>query len=122
MTSGDERWVARRILVMAVPSRASEHPKEAEMTFQVINRGVLALTFLVLVLGACSDDSTSPHSATAATSQSETPSATPPPPSCPNWEGGSCLGPLRPGKPYTTVEFNPAITHEAPSEGSRTMT
>ena len=89
------------------------------MTFQVTNPGVLALTFLVLVLGACSDDPTSPDSAAAATSPSQTPTATPPPPSCPNGEGGSCLGALRPGKPYTTVEFSPAITYEAPSEGWR---
>jgi len=90
------------------------------MTFQVIGPGVMALTVLLaLVLGACSDDPTSPDSAAAATSPSETPIATPPPPSCPNGEGGSCLGPLRPGKPYTTVEFSPAITYEAPSEGWR---
>lgn len=89
------------------------------MTSQVISRGVRALTLLlVLVLGACSDDRTSSDSSAAAsTSPSQTPSAIPPP--CPNPEGGSCLGPLRPRTPYTTVEFSPAITYEVPSKGWR---
>lgn len=100
------------------------------MTFQV-SRDVLALTLpAVLVLGACSDDSTAPDPSSAAStspsetpsaalSDSETPNATPSPPPCPNPEGGSCLGPLRPGKPYTTVEFSPAIRYEVPREGWR---
>lgn len=88
------------------------------MTSQVISRGVLGWTcLLLLVLGACTGDPAAPDSSAATTSPNETPGATPLPPSCPNPEGGACLGPLRPGEPYKTVEFSPAIRYEVPNEG-----
>ena len=37
-----------------------------------------------------------------------------PSPSCPNSDGGKCLGPLRAGT-YSTVEFRPQITYRVPS-------
>ncbi len=92
------------------------------MPFQVSSRGVLALaSVLTFILGGCSNDPTSPDSSAAVPSApaSKTPSAASPPPPCPNPEGGSCLGLLRPGKPYRTIKFSPAIMFGVPSEGWR---
>lgn len=37
--------------------------------------------------------------------------------SCPNAEGGGCLGPLEPGVRYTTSRFQPALTYTVPDDG-----
>ena len=88
------------------------------MRFRVLRRGVPVLTpLLILGLGACGNEPDATDSSAPPTSASESPSAALPPPPCPNAEGGSCLGPLRAGEPYTTVEFDPAITYKVPSEG-----
>lgn len=92
---------------------------------------MLCLTFLV---SGCSGSSSATGSgsnqsggqepsattkAAASTSPSET-ASTPAPPSCPNPEGGVCLGRLEPGLTYTTQEFDPAITYQVPTKAGAT--
>ena len=63
-----------------------------------------ALTLTAIGLGGCGGDAAPP----AVTSQLVRAQ-----PTCPNPEGGSCLGTLRPGT-YTTRAFAPAITYTVP--------
>lgn len=41
----------------------------------------------------------------------------PDPPSCPNPEGGLCLGPVQAGQPYKTQLFSPQLTYRVPNDG-----
>lgn len=90
---------------------------------------VAAVLVVALALAGCAGDDESIRSGAAkpqqpvvttepsTTTASESPGESAPLPTCPNPEGGSCLGALRPRTPYSTVEFQPAITYEVPVEG-----
>ena len=50
-----------------------------------------------------------------AKSTAEAPTESAPP--CPNYEGGSCLGPLSADRDYTTSIFHPQLTYSVPDPG-----
>jgi hypothetical protein len=71
---------------------------------------------MVLALAACSAQPSSSIEATPSMAAyvSASPTATPRPPTCPNQEGGPCLGTLTAGA-YSTRIFLPLITYTVPN-------
>lgn len=67
---------------------------------------------LATTIAACSSPARAPSSARPSAS-----TASPAQPSCPNTDGGLCIGALQPGRSYATTLFAPAISYSVPDRG-----